>query len=180
MYEIFKDSCLRLFRLRYLFLPSSVPTPAKGSLQIKKCHKKWKKFTIFLTPPPLGCFGLFWIWEKFGIWWDPPPLWPNWEKIEIGKRDYWKCHQSQKIQNKSSHGQVRQLKEASKLKNVTIFLTPPPSPRMFWTFLNLEKNRNLRTHPLRPNLGKFWNWENLEFWEPSHRKKYKLKTLKIA
>ena len=26
---------------------------AKGSLQIKKCHKKWKKFTIFLTPPPL-------------------------------------------------------------------------------------------------------------------------------
>ena len=33
---------------------------AKGSIRIKKCHKKWKKSTIVLTPPPpLGSFGLF-------------------------------------------------------------------------------------------------------------------------
>ena len=32
---------------------------AKGSIRIKKCHKKWKKSTFFLTPPPLGSFGLF-------------------------------------------------------------------------------------------------------------------------
>ena len=25
----------------------------KGSIQIKKCPKKWKKSTIFLAPPPL-------------------------------------------------------------------------------------------------------------------------------
>ena len=57
---------------------------------------------------------------------------------------------------------------------------PPPSPRMFWTFLNLGKIRNLMTpHPL-PNLGKIRNWENFEFWEPPSEKKHKLKTLKIA
>ena len=36
--------------------------PAKGSHRIKKCHKKWKKYTIFLTAPPL------WFWEKIEIW----------------------------------------------------------------------------------------------------------------
>ena len=59
----------------------------KGSIKKKKCHKKWKKSTIFLPPPPLGSFGLFWIWEKFEIRWPPPPvpnlgkIW-NWENFE--------------------------------------------------------------------------------------------------
>ena len=55
----------------------------------------------------------------------------------------------------------QKLRGAIKLKNVpksgkSPQFSWPPSPRMFWTFLNL---------------GKIWNWENFEFWEPPLRKK---------
>ena len=51
----------------------------------KKCSQKWRKSIIFLTPPP---FPLA-IWTFLNFWkignLMTPPLWPNWEKIEIGK-----------------------------------------------------------------------------------------------
>ena len=57
----------------------------QGSLRIKKCRKKWKKSTIFLTPPclPKDVLDFF----EFGKnrKFDDPPLYLIWEKFEIGK-----------------------------------------------------------------------------------------------
>ena len=61
----------------------------------------------------------------------------------------------------NSKGSLQIKKCHKKWKKFTIFLTPPPSPRMFWTFLNLGRIGNLMTPPL-PNLGKIRNWENFE------------------
>ena len=49
-----------------------LPYILKGSLRIKKCHKKWKKFTIFLTPLPQDVLDFFEFGKnrKFD---DPPP-----------------------------------------------------------------------------------------------------------
>ena len=60
-----------LFLKDYLAILSTAGT--KGRIPFKKCHKKWKKSAIFLTPPPhphvldLFEFGKNW---KF----DDPPL----------------------------------------------------------------------------------------------------------
>ena len=60
-----------------------------------------------------------------------------------------------------------ELKKSHKAEKVYNFLDPPPSPRVFWTLLNLGKIGSLTTPPpLGPNLGKFWNWEDFEFSEP--------------
>ena len=48
----------------------------RGSLRIKKCHKKWNRFTIFLTPPlPQDVLDFFEFGKnrKFD---GPPPLYP--------------------------------------------------------------------------------------------------------
>ena len=51
-----------------------------GEPSKKKCPKKWKKTTIFLTPPPLG----------FCEFDDPPPSDLTWEKFEIGGNfEFW-------------------------------------------------------------------------------------------
>ena len=57
---------------------------AKGSLRIKKCHKKWKKSTIFLTPPSLR---MFWTFLNVGKLED---LGPNLGKIQNwGNFEFW-------------------------------------------------------------------------------------------
>ena len=48
----------------------------RGAIK-KKCPKKWKKSTIFLTPPPLIKKSAFWIVDVFYLrrWPPPPPFW---------------------------------------------------------------------------------------------------------
>ena len=54
--------------------------PTRGAIK-KKCHKLWKKYIIFLIPPPpLGNLDYFEFGKKI-IFYDPPPLDQNWEKI---------------------------------------------------------------------------------------------------
>ena len=65
------------------------------------------------------------------------------------------------------------------MENVHNFLDPP-SPRMFWTFLNLGKIGNLMTPPLYLNWEIFEIGKILNFGNPPSEKKHKLKTLKIA
>ena len=81
---------------------------------------------------------------------------------------------------------IKKIREAfkkcsQKWRKSIIFLTPPPFPLAIWTFLNFWKIGNLMTpSPLGPNLGKIWNWENFEFWEPpSEQKDISLKHLKL-
>ena len=50
----------------------------------KECHKKWKKFTIFLIPPSPRMFWIFLNLGKNLIFDDPPNLLDLiWEKFEI-------------------------------------------------------------------------------------------------
>ena len=54
---------------------------SKGSIPIKKCHKKWKKSTFFLTPHSPR---KFWTFLNLGKIWKsktPPPPVPNLGKI---------------------------------------------------------------------------------------------------
>ena len=59
------------------------PELSKGSLRIKKCHKKWKKSTIFLTPPPQDVLDFFEFRKNLKTD-DPLPSYLIWEKFEIG------------------------------------------------------------------------------------------------
>ena len=67
-----------------------------------------------------------------------------------------------------------QIREASELKNDTKsgkvhnFLDPP-LPQDVLDFFEFGKNSKFDDPPLWPNLGKVWNWENFEFWEPPLR-----------
>ena len=57
---------------------------SQGSLRIKKCHKKWKKSTIFLIPPSPRMFWTFLNLGKIGNLMSPSSD-LIWEKFEIGK-----------------------------------------------------------------------------------------------
>ena len=63
-----------------------------------------------------------------------------------------------------------ELKKSHKAEKVYNFLDPPPSPRVFWTLLNLGKIGSLTPPPpLGPNLGKIWNWENKDVMQNIRR-----------
>ena len=52
-----------LFKKKELLLCVSTN---KGSIRIKRCHKKWKKSTFFLAPPPPPFPSKFWTFLNLG------------------------------------------------------------------------------------------------------------------
>ena len=69
---------------------------------------------------------------------------------------------------------------SQKVEKVHNFLDPS-LPQDVLDFFECGKIGNLMTPPLGPYLGKIWNWENFEFWEPPplRRKNISLKHSKF-
>ena len=59
---------------------------------------------------------------------------------------------------------------SQKVEKVHNFLDPS-LPQDVLDFFEFGKIGNLMTPPLGPNLGKTWNWKNVEFWEPPLNKR---------
>ena len=58
---------------------------------------------------------------------------------------------------------------SQKVEKLHNFLDPS-LPQDVLDFFECGKIGNLMTPPLGPYLGKIWNWENFEFWEPPSEK----------
>ena len=95
------------------------------------------------------------------------------------------CHTNSRCVIPRVLPQYNTLREAFGLKNVTKsgkspHSSWPPSPRKFWTFLNLGKIWNSMTPPLYLIWERFEIGKTLNLRNPPSNMEHKLKTLKIA